>query len=245
MRATVSQPTLCLMRRRRLVVVSLTGAAVLAGALVAVLALTTRTGSKATAAGPAGVTRVTTMLAGIPQQGEALGSRQAPVTLIEFADPQCPFCAAWARSALPVIVRRYVRPGKVRILFNGMAFVGADSATALRTALAAGRQNRFWNVMELLFENQGTENAGWVTDSLLRSIGDAVPGLDTQKMLDDRESAAVDRALVQAETLSEEAGVDSTPTFAVGKTGGTLQIVKVSSLDASALTPSLDAALAG
>ena len=57
-------------------------------------------------------------------------------------------------------------------------------------ALAAGRQGRFWNVMELLYENQGTENAGWVTDSLLRSIGDAVPGLDTQKMLDDRDSPA-------------------------------------------------------
>ncbi len=217
----------------------------LGGALVAALALTTGSGSKTPAAAPAGVSRVAAMLDGIPQQGEALGSRTAPVTLIEFVDAQCPYCAAWARSAFPVIVQRYVRTGKVRILLNGMAFVGADSVTALRTALAAGRQDRFWNVMELLFENQGTENTGWVTDSLLRSIGDAVPGLDTQKMLDDRGSSAVDQAIVQAETLSQEAGVNSTPTFAVGKTGGTLQIVKVSSLDASGLTPSIDAALAG
>jgi protein-disulfide isomerase len=233
------------MTRRKLVVLSLAGAGLVAGALVAALALTTGGGSKRAVAAPVGVSRVAAMLAGIPQQGETLGSPKAPVTVIEFADPQCPYCAAWARSALPTIVRRYVRTGKVRILFNGMAFVGADSATALRTALAAGRQNRFWNVMELLFENQGTENTGWVTDSLLRSIGDAVPGLDTQRMLDERGSTAVDRAIARAETLVQEAGVNSTPTFAVGRTGGTLQVVAVSSLAPSGLTPSLDAALAG
>ncbi|HXH98085.1 MAG TPA: thioredoxin domain-containing protein [Gaiellaceae bacterium] len=233
------------MTRRRLVVLSLAGAGLLAGALVAALALTTGGSSKEAAAGPVGVSRIATMLAGIPQHAEALGSSKAPVTMIEFADPQCPYCAAWARSALPTIVQRYVRSGKVRILFNGMAFVGADSLTALRTALAAGRQDRFWNVIELLFENQGTENTGWVTDSLLRSIGDAVPGLDAQKMLDERGSAAVDQAVARAEALAQEAGVNSTPTFAVGKTGGTLQIVTVTSLDPSGLTPSLDAALAG
>jgi protein-disulfide isomerase len=233
------------MRRRRLVLLSLAGAAVVAGALVAALVATTGGGSKTPSAGAAGVSRVATMLAGIPQRGEVLGSSKAPVTMIEFADPQCPYCGDFNRAVLPEIITRYVRTGKVQIRFNGMAFVGADSVTALRTALAAGRQNRFWNVMELLFENQGTENTGWVTDSLLQSIGNAVPGLDTHKMLDERNSDAVDEAIAQAETLAQQAGVNSTPTFAVGKTGGSLQIVQLSSLDAAALTPSLDAALAG
>jgi protein-disulfide isomerase len=245
MRESRSRPTLRAMRRRRLVVLSLAGAAVVAGALVAVLAVTTGGGSTAPAAGAVGASRVATMLAGIPQRGEELGSSKAPVTLIEFADPQCPYCGDFARAVLPEIIQRYVRTGKVQIRFNGMAFVGADSVTALRTALAAGRQDRFWNVMELLFENQGTENTGWVTDSLLRSIGSAVPGLDTQKMLDERNSNAVDEAIARAATFAQQAGVNSTPTFAVGKTGGSLQIVQLSSLDASALTPSIDAALAG
>lgn len=231
--------------RRRLVIGSLAAACLAGAALIAALELTTGNGSKASGAKPVGGSRVTAMLAGIPQQGAMLGSSTAPVTMIEFADPQCPYCAAWARSALPTIVRRYVRTGKVRILFNGMTFVGADSMTALRTALAAGQQNRFWNVIELFFENQGTENTGWVTDSLVRAIGDSVPGLDATQMLSDRGSAAVDRALSQAESLAQEAGVNSTPTFAVGKTGGTLKIVSVSSLAPSALTPSLDAALKG
>jgi protein-disulfide isomerase len=233
------------MNRRRLVIVSLAAACLAGAALIAALELATGGGSTSPPAKLVGVSRVTTMLAGIPQDGATLGSTNAPVTMVEFADPQCPYCAAWGRSAMPTIVRRYVRTGKMKILFSGMTFVGADSMTALRTALAAGRQNRFWNVIELLYENQGTENTGWVTDSLIQAIGGAVPGLDTKQMLSDRGSAAVDRAISDAESLAQEAGVNSTPTFAVGKTGGTLTIVKVSSLSPSALTPAIDAALEG
>jgi protein-disulfide isomerase len=231
--------------RRTLLLVSVAAAALIAGGLVAALVLTTGGGSKAepTTAAPLGVSRVARMLDGIPQQGVVLGRASAPVTLVEFADVQCPYCAEWASRGLPGIVQKSVRTGKVRILFNGMAFVGADSETALRTAVAAGRQNRFWNVLELLYENQGAENAGWVTDSLLRSIGDAVPGLDTQKMLDERRSAAVQDELVRAAELAQRAGVNSTPSFAVGRTNGELRLVQPSSLDPKGLQPALDAAL--
>jgi protein-disulfide isomerase len=232
-----------IVKGRTLLVVSVAAALVLGGGMVAALELTAGGGSRTPAGKAAGAVGVAAMLRGLPQEGTALGSRTAPVTLVEFADPQCPYCAVWAQSALPDIVRRYVRPGKVRLYFNGMTFVGADSTTALRTALAAGQQRRFWNVIELLYENQGKENAGWVTDSLLRSIGDAVPGLDTARMLSDRGSAAVDQALSQAEMVAQRAGVTGTPMFAVGKTGGPLRVVHVTSLESSALTPSLDAAL--
>ena len=217
-------------------------AGVAAGAaLVAAMALTTGGSSKT--AVPVGSHHVAAMLRGIPQKGTVLGSRTAPVTLVEFADPQCPYCADWARVALPVLVHDYVRTGKVQIVFSGMHFVGPESETALRAALAAAGQGRFWNVLDLLYENQGTENTGWVTDSLLRSIGGAVPGLDATTMLDARNSADVDRRLAAADALAQQAGVNSTPTFAVGRTGSTLRIVQVSSLGATGLEPAIDAAL--
>lgn len=230
---------------RRLLAGSIAAAVVAAGAIAAALTLTSSGGAKQASPGSGltGVTAVERMLAGVPQQGTALGSPDAPVTLVEFADLQCPYCARWADDALPTLVDKYVRTGKVRMVFNGMHFLGADSTTALRTALAAGSQNRFWNVLELLFRNQGTENAGWVTEDLLRSVGSAVPGLDVQKMLDARSSAAVDNLLAQAASLADQAGVNATPSFAVGKTGGPLQLVQLQSLTAAALEPSLDAAL--
>jgi protein-disulfide isomerase len=220
------------------------GAAVLlGGGLIAALVLTTRgsTGSHSTA--PVGMAQVAAMLRNVPQNGAVLGSPKAPVTLVEFADPQCPYCGDWERTSLPTIVDKYVRPGKVRIVFNGMSFVGPDSTTALRTALAAGQQDRFWNVIALLYLNQGTENTGWVTDSLLRGIGDAIPGLDTNRMLASMNSPAVTRQLDAAAAFAQKAGVDRTPTFAVGKTDKALTLVQVSSLEPSGLEPALDAAL--
>jgi protein-disulfide isomerase len=188
---------------------------------------------------------VAALLHGIPQQGVNLGSPKAPVTLVEFADLQCPYCSLWERSAFPTIVTKYVRPGKVRMVFVGMTFVGPDSARLFRAALSAGLQNRFWNVAELLYLNQGKENTGWATDSFLRSIGRSVKGLDVAKMLAKRNSASVKTKLAAAASFASSAGIRGTPTFAVGRTNGSLRLVQVASLDAAGIEPALDDLLNG
>ena len=228
--------------RRTVLVGSVIVAVVVAATLVGVFALRSTDSSPAPAT-VTGAQDVGELLDGIPQRSTTLGSPRAPVTLVEFADPQCPYCAVWARDALPEVVARYVRTGKVQLVFEGMTFVGADSITALRSALAASRQNKFWNVLDLLYANQGTENTGWVTDPLLRGIGAAVPGLDTDRMLADRGSPAVDRMVAQADSVARSAGVSSTPTFAVGPTGGQLRIIRLGSLTAASIEPALDRAL--
>jgi len=197
------------------------------------------------AAAPIGAAQTAALLRGIPQHGVDLGSPKAPVTLVEFADLQCPFCAQWERNALPEIIRKYVRPGRVRIIFVGMTFLGADSVKAFSAALAAGKQNRFWNVAELMYLNQGKENSGWVTDTFLRSIGRTVKTLNVPKMLAARSSAGVKAQLAAASNLASTAGVNQTPSFAVGRTDATPQLVHVSSLDAAGIEPALDALLKG
>src|SRR6187399_1561941 len=51
------------------------------------------------------------VLKGIPQSGISLGSPKAPVTIVEFADLQCPFCAEYHHNVFPTILDRYVRTG--------------------------------------------------------------------------------------------------------------------------------------
>src|SRR5439155_270723 len=87
---------------------------------------------------------------GIPQKLNVLGNLKAPVTMVEFADLQCPYCRDFAVQALPDIVRRYVRPGKVKLVFSGLAILGSDSERALRATYAAGLQGRLWNYLDLL-----------------------------------------------------------------------------------------------
>lgn len=188
----------------------------------------------------AGTAEAARLLRGIPQDGNVLGSPDAPLTLAEYADVQCPYCARWARDAFPALVDEYVRPGLLRIEFRGMAFLGSDSRTALQMVLAAGEQNRLWNVLHLLFANQGHENAGWVTDDLLRAIGGSVAGLDPARMLEQRGSAAVERELVAAQRAADLDGVRGTPSFAAGETGGEFEPLVVSSLGPEEIRARLD-----
>jgi protein-disulfide isomerase len=84
-----------------------------------------------------------------------------------------------------------------------------------------------------------------VTRALLRDVSGDVPGLNVQRLLRQTESTSVSRLLRDAKSLASQAGVNGTPTFFVGRSGGQLQRVSLSSLSAAALRPALDAALKG
>jgi protein-disulfide isomerase len=199
-------------------------AAGLAAALIAVSM--TGGGDESAAVGVHGAATTEALFDGIPQRGNVLGKPKAPVTIVEYADYQCPFCGQFARDTLPAIVDEYVRPGKVRIVYQGIAILGPDSTTALQAAVSAGMENKLWNYGELLFHNQGEENTGWVTDDLLRELGASVPGLDVDAMMNGRSSAEVAAAISTAQSAAQAAGVNATPSFEIGKTGGATTLVQ-------------------
>jgi protein-disulfide isomerase len=190
-----------------------------------------------------GVSEAHSLFAGIPQKGSVLGSPQAPVTLVEYADAQCPYCAQWALEALPTIVRDYVRSGKVRIEFRPLAFIGTDSRTGAGAIIAAGMRSRMYQAMHILYANQGSENSGWINESLLGSMALEL-GLNRDQFAFDRDSSTVDRAIQKAQQAAAADGITGTPSFLAGKTGSALQPVEVTSLDAAAMRPVLDRLLA-
>lgn len=81
----------------------------------------------------------------------ALGSVDAPVVLIEYADYRCPFCGVFARDTLPDLVDRYVESGDLRIEWRDLPIFGDDSMAAAVAARAAGEQGRFWEFHEVLY----------------------------------------------------------------------------------------------
>jgi protein-disulfide isomerase len=203
----------------------------------------TSTGPTATPSVPKapGATATAALFRGIPQQLNQLGNPKAKVTMIEFADPQCPYCRQYELDTLPAIVREYVRTGKVKLIYFGIPIIGANSEQGLRAVYAAGLQNRLWNFSHLLYRSQGAENSGWITDDLLRRIGNSIPGFDSARMMADRQSSDVENALAASAQQATNGRVDRTPTFFAGPTGGTLQGIPVRSLTAAAFRPTLDA----
>ena len=233
--------------RNRFLVIGAVVAAVVVAAIVAGTLLASGDdggGGSGTGVELAGADETRALLDGIPQDGTALGAPDAPVTLVEFADLQCPFCAQWATDAFPDLVEDYVRPGKLRIEFRGLTFIGPDSEKALRAALSAGEQDRLWQTVELLYQNQGGENTGWVSDELLDAVATSAM-LDAGPWRDGFDSDAVDEGISSAATEASTAGINSTPSFLLGPTGGTLERVEVQSLDVEGLRPAIEQALAG
>ena len=162
--------------------------------------------------------------AGIPQDGTTLGEEDAPVTMYLYEDFQCPFCGQFDREMFPDVVDDYVRDGEVKVVSETMAFLGPDSVTAARAAFAAGEQNRYWPYHTLLFENQGEENSGYVTDDFLRGLAEDTPGLDVHKWEDERAGNSFTQELGTVQAKAQAAGVNSTPTLIVKGPGGQVKI---------------------
>jgi protein-disulfide isomerase len=159
------------------------------------------------------------LLGGIPQQGTSLGSPQAPATMVEFGDLQCPACAQFAVQALPQIITHYVRTGRLRLSLNVLDFLGSDSTRAASMALALAQQNRMWQFAELMYRNQGLEQSGFVTDRYLRALASAIPGVDVPRALATRSSPGVREQLQQAKARARAAHVSSTPSFLLARAG--------------------------
>jgi hypothetical protein len=210
-------------------------ALVVAGALIGVSVAGSGSSSKPSPTKLTGVFATNALFRGIPQKGNVLGDPKAPATLVEFAEPQCPICGAWARETLPTIIRNYVRTGKLRLVYRGIAFIRptSDSERALGALAAAGAQGRQFQLLDLLYRNQGEERSGWITDGLLRSLGSGVFGLDVRRMMDDRSSKAIN-AQIRASRSAATALMGSrlrTPTFLAGRSGETLAPMPISTYD--------------
>jgi protein-disulfide isomerase len=135
------------LRLRRLAV-TVIGAAAVVAASVAVSSGRTDHPSAATGGSVSGAAFSRDLFARIPQHGTELGDPSAPVRLVEFADLQCPYCDEYAVQALPTLVKKYVRTGKLQMQFENLSFIGPDSVKAGRLAAAASQQNRLWNFVD-------------------------------------------------------------------------------------------------
>lgn len=143
-----------------------------------------------------------------------IGDPDAPVTIIEFADFQCPFCGRFASGAGRQIDLLYIETGKVRLGYQHFAFLGQESFWAAEASECANDQDAFWAYHDLLFASQNGENQGAFNLDKLKGFA-ANLNLDTTAF-----NACLDSGkyteLVQTESnAARTLGVQSTPTFLI------------------------------
>jgi protein-disulfide isomerase len=191
-----------------------------------------------------GASETQELLAGIRQRGNALGSADAPALLVEYVDLQCPYCQEFETQALPDLISRYVRDGRLKVETRVLSFIGPDSERGRRAAIAAGLQNRMSDFVHLLYVNQRAENSGWLDDDMVEAVAASIPGLDVPRLLDDMDSDEVAALAKRFEAQATAAGVNSTPTVLVGDSQETLKPVALTSTtDAAPVAAAIDAAL--
>jgi protein-disulfide isomerase len=188
-----------------------------AATTLATTSATTETGTTPTTTSSTpvnGPAAIAAMFAGIPQHGDTLGKADAPVTMVVFEDPQCPYCAEWNLGTLPTVLTQFVRTGKIKLVYRGILIIGSNSATGLRAVVGAGAQNKLWNMNEALYANQGKENSGWITSNLVLALA-ADLGIDGKQLVKDANSKATTRALGAAATEATKDKVQGTPSFEI------------------------------
>jgi protein-disulfide isomerase len=186
----------------------------------------------------AGVAESREMLEGIPQSGTVLGDPDAPVTLTEFADLQCPFCRDYALNVLPVVIQDHVRDGDLKLDLRLLRFIGPDSDRGARAAQAAAEQDKMWDFVDLWYRNQGTEGTGYADDAFIGSLATSA-GLPEDDILGGIQSPDTEEPIVQAETEAQAAGINTTPSFTVTKGDGEPEVLEVQQLTPEAFEAAL------
>lgn len=172
----------------------------------------------------AAAARMQKVLARVPQHGQVLGKRSAPVTVFEFADLQCPYCANYMHTLFLKLVADDVLPGKVKMVLSPVALLGGGSRWGALAAAAAGVQNKMWNFADAFYYNQGPENSGYVTTGFLREIGSEA-GLDVNRLMVDTYSSATLARFKAIVAFAKSQGVVATPTFLVQGAHGHSELV--------------------
>lgn len=145
----------------------------------------------------------------------AIGATDAPVTVVEFSDFQCPFCKRFIDNTYPKLKARYIDQGKVRWVFRDLPLgFHKDARKAAQAAHCAGDQGKYAEMRDILFSNNRQLGKDRLT-SYAKVAGLDIAAFDTC-LGSDRHLDQVDRDSKDA----ARAGITGTPTFVVGKTAG-------------------------
>jgi len=154
-------------------------------------------------------------IAKLPDDDTVIGDPNAPIAFVEFSDFQCPYCARFFKTTLPLIEENYIKTGKVKLIYRDFPIGGhAQAELTAQTAECADEQGKFRQMHDLLFREQeswaGNEDALKLMKEYAKKLG--LDAKQFNECLDSKKYASeVRKDLVDGAT----SGISGTPGFFV------------------------------
>jgi protein-disulfide isomerase len=141
-----------------------------------------------------------------------MGASDAPITIIEFGDYQCPNCKKWFLNTKPDIVTNYIDSGKAKLVFIDITFLGRDSVPASVATYCAEEQGRYWDYHGFLYSNQLSIDNGWANSDSLKGYASNLE-LNMDMFVSCLDSAKYQKRVQFNTKEAQNNGVTGTPTF--------------------------------
>lgn len=173
-----------------------------------------------------GIASMQRIFGGLPQEGDRLGSADAPVTVQVFNDLQCGNCRDEFLATIPPLVERYVRPGEAKLLIRHYSVARNPLELGFFGAEAAAEQGYGWQYTYLFFVNQDEAERFGVGDRFMGSLAGSVGEIELPewRQVMEREEEAegpIAERLEGYEELGRELGIRTGQALIVSGPNGT------------------------
>jgi protein-disulfide isomerase len=159
----------------------------------------------------------------VVQNASALGSDTANITIVEFGDYKCQYCARFHRVTKSQLIDNFVDTGQVKFMFKDFVVndrpLEKQSTLAARASYCAADQGKYWQYHDEVYDNSKGEDVGWVTKEILNQFAQNVQVPDLMKFSDCVDSQKYNDVVAQNNELARSLGVSATPTFLIIKQG--------------------------
>jgi protein-disulfide isomerase len=151
------------------------------------------------------------------------GNVDAPITIIEFGDYQCPKCKLWFQQEKPTITTKYILTDTVKLYFVDSAWLGDDSVIAAQATHCAEDQEKFSEYHSTLYNNQADIQGGWASSDSLKQFAIEL-GLDSEMFDECLDSGKYSDRVSYNKEVATSNGVGPTPHFFIIGPDGTTKM---------------------
>ena len=139
------------------------------------------------------------------------------ITIVEFGDYQCTFCAKFHNETREQIIKNFVDPGKINFIFKDYIVndIATDKGSSMgaQASYCAGEQGKYWDYHAELYDNWKGEGTGWITNDSLKQFAKNVQISNMEQFSNCIESNKYSRLVQNNDNIARSMGLSGTPSF--------------------------------